>query len=316
MSPSTNWYEAQRGNIEACCRQLVAEGVLEPLSTDEEETKTWALRDLASLVEGHLHVQLDGTRLSEEERLAYERRISSDGDHPFMSPHNEYSRPFWLLADGRRAGTIAIGTMYLGTALISIMSLYVDPAERRRGIARRALEAVFRAALANGSGGIRLDTHWTWQPAVRFYASIGMWVRMWKHDLVFTWLPELPPYRVEIDAAQARFLIHQEDRWREMVTARNLGERLGWEPGDLKSLPGGVSHCIPGTFALHLALAGWPLVRSDEAWERRWDWSDSGEPEGLACKIEIFEAVFRERGFEIRTPRIPGLQYRDLDEIE
>jgi hypothetical protein len=71
-----------------------------------------------------------------------------------------------------------------------------------------------------------------------------------------------------------------------------------------------------GTFALHLALAGWPLVRSEEAWEHRYHWSDGGEPEGLAYKIEIFEAVFRERGFEIRTPRLPGLKYRDLDEIE
>ena len=30
---------------------------------------------------------------------------------------------------------------------------------------------------------------------------------------------------------------------------------------------------------------------------------------------EIFEAVDRKRGFEVCTPRIPGLQYRDLDEI-
>jgi len=43
------------------------------------------LRELASLVEGHLHVQLDVTRLSEEDRLAYERRVSSD-DRPLPSP--------------------------------------------------------------------------------------------------------------------------------------------------------------------------------------------------------------------------------------
>ena len=55
---------------------------------------------------------------------------------------------------------------------------------------------------------------------------------------------------------------------------------------------------------------------SRETWEHRHYWSDSGEPEGLAYKIEIFEAIFRERGFEIRTPRLPGLKYRDLDEIE
>ena len=316
MSPHPNWYDAQRTHIEACCRQLVAEKVIEPLSTDEEETETWTLRELASLVEGHLHIQLDGTRLSEEERLDYESRISSDGHQPYMDPHRGYTRPFWLLADGRRVGTIAIGTTYFGMALLSIMSLYVDPAERKRGIARRALEAVYRAGLANGAGGIRLDTNWTWQPAVRFYARIGMWIWMWKHNLVFTWQPELPPYRVEIDGSEARFLIFQEDQWRVMVTAQNRGERLGWEAADLKDLPIEMSHCIPGTFALHLALAGWPLVRSDEAWEHRYNWSDAGEPEGLAYKIEVFEAVFRERGFEIRAPRIPGIRYRELDEIE
>jgi len=311
MIPNTDWNQAQRSGIEACCRQLMAERVIEPLSAEESETRSWNLCELASLLEGHFHVQLDLSHLSEEERLAYERRVTFDG-RPLASPHGELRRPFWLLAEGRRAGTIAIDTMYLGLSLISISSLYVDPAERRRNVARRALEAVFRTATASGAGGIRLDTNWTWQPAVRFYARIGMWVRMWKHDLVLTWQPELPPYRVEIGKSEARFLIHQAGCWRAVVTARHLGDWLGWESDDLEGLPRGVSRCIPGTFALHLALAGWPLVRSEETWERRWHWSDAGEPEGLAYKIEIFEAVCRERGFDVRTPRIPGLQYRDL----
>ena len=85
MSTPTNRYEAQQSSLEACCRQLMAEGIIEPLSTDEGETKAWMLRELASLVEGHLHVQLDVTRLSEEDRLAYERRVSSD-DRPLPSP--------------------------------------------------------------------------------------------------------------------------------------------------------------------------------------------------------------------------------------
>jgi hypothetical protein len=41
-----------------------------------------------------------------------------------------------------------------------------------------------------------------------------------------------------------------------------------------------------------------------------------GEPEGLAYKIEIFEAIDRRHGFIVRTPRIPGLRYRDLDAID
>ena len=315
MSTSTDWHQAQRSEIEACCRQLIAERVIEPLSTDEGETRSWNLCELASLVEGHFHVQLDVGRLSEDERLAYERRVTFEGC-PLASPHGEYRRPFWLLADGRRAGTIALDKMYSGLSLVSISSLYVDPAMRRRSIARRALEAVFRGAIAAGAEGIRLDTNWTWQPAVRFYARIGMWVWMWKHDLVFTWQEDLPPYRVEIGESEGRFLIQQDGRWRTMLTARRLGDRLGWESNELEDQPIELSHCIPGTFAVHLALAGWPLVRSEETWERRWHWSDAGEPEGLAYKIEIFEAVCRQRGFDVRTPRIPGIQYRDLEEID
>ncbi len=314
MSPATDWYQKQRCQIEACCRQLVNEGVIEPLSTDEEDTRSWNLWELASLVEGHCHLQLDVARLSEDERLAQERRVTFDG-RPLASPHGEYRLPFWLLGGGRRAGTIAIATMSSGLDLISISSLYVAPEVRRRNIGRRALEAVFRAATANGAGGIRLDANWTWQPAVRFYARIGMWVWMWKHDLVFTWQPELPPYRVEIGGSEARFLIEQDGRWHTVVSAQRLGDRLGWSSENLPRQPIEMSHCVPGTFALHLALAGWPLVRSEENWERRYHWSDAGEPEGLAYKIEIFEALCRQRGFDVRTPRIPGIQYRDLEEI-
>jgi ribosomal protein S18 acetylase RimI-like enzyme len=311
---TNNWYEKQQSIIEACCRQLIAQAVIEPLSTDDGDSKDWNLRELASLVEGHFNVQLDVARLSDMERLAYERRSTYNGE-PLASPNDGYRRPFWLLDDGQRVGTIAIATMISGLDLISISSLYIDPAARRRKIANRALEAVYRAAIENGAGGIRLDSNWTWQPSVRFYARIGMWVWMWKHNLVFTWQPGLPAYRVEIEETEARFLIRQGDRWHTAVTARNLGDRLGWEQGDLENQPIEMVHCVPGTFALHLALAGWPLIRSEETWERRYDWSDAGEPEGLAYKIEIFEAVAREDGLEVRSPRIPGIQYRDLEEI-
>jgi hypothetical protein len=33
-------------------------------------------------------------------------------------------------------------------------------------------------------------------------------------------------------------------------------------------------------------------------------------------KIEIFEAIDRRHGFEVRTPRLPGLTYRDFDDID
>jgi hypothetical protein len=36
----------------------------------------------------------------------------------------------------------------------------------------------------------------------------------------------------------------------------------------------------------------------------------------LAYKIEVFEAVARRDGWVVTAPRIPGLAYRDLDDIE
>jgi len=81
------WQE-QQDLIDATCRRLVDQQVIEPLSTDEEETSRWNLRELASLIEGNFHVQLDLTGLSEFERLAYERRASWNGG-PLPSPHSE-----------------------------------------------------------------------------------------------------------------------------------------------------------------------------------------------------------------------------------
>src|SRR5262245_844300 len=103
---STDTWQAQQTLIEATCTSLVDQRVIEPLSTDEEETRRWNLWELASLIEGHFHVQLDVTGFSEIERLAYERRTSWDGG-TLYSPHGEWRHPFWLLADGQRVGTLA-----------------------------------------------------------------------------------------------------------------------------------------------------------------------------------------------------------------
>src|SRR4051794_6123237 len=69
MSAKT-WYKTQESSIEASYLQLMEEGVIEPLSRDEEESKQWNLRELASLLEGHFHEQIDISRLSDDERLA------------------------------------------------------------------------------------------------------------------------------------------------------------------------------------------------------------------------------------------------------
>ena len=60
------------------------------------------------------------------------------------------------------------------------------------------------------------------------------------------------------------------------------------------------------TFAVALAVRGFPLVRSPEA-------AGDGEPEGLARQIVRFEAWDLRAGWEVRTPRIPGLSYPSWD---
>src|SRR5262245_18227605 len=136
----------ERG-IAACCQQLTAERIVEPLA--EPESEAWNRWELASLAEGNCHVQLDVSASTDDERLAWERRAGFE-DRPLPNPHSEYRHPFWLLDGGRRAGTFAVASMYSGFDLLTISSLYVEPGSRRRGVARRALEAAYRAALANG----------------------------------------------------------------------------------------------------------------------------------------------------------------------
>jgi hypothetical protein len=61
------------------------------------------------------------------------------------------------------------------------------------------------------------------------------------------------------------------------------------------------------TLALACAVRGWPLVRSDGEWARRYRYADVGGPEGLACRIASFEAQARADGWRVATPPVPGL---------
>ncbi len=298
--------------------RLVSEGIVAPLSRDPSETRAWLDWELASLVEGTVHVELDVPSLSEEERGDRERRVTWRG-RGLRSPHGEFRRAAWLLEDGERVGTIALDSACLGS-LFSISSLYVRPTRRRRGIAGRALRSTHAAVIVHGGSGIRLAANWCWLRAVRFYVGLGMWVWNWKHSLVFAWLADLPPHRVEIEGDHARFAVLAGEEWRDLLAAERCGDRLSWRElpayGLLRDPPTEALWLAPGTFALQLALEAWPLVRSAEHWDQRHGWSDAGEPEGLAYKIEIFEAIDRQQGFDVCTPRIPGLLYPDYADID
>jgi hypothetical protein len=128
----------------------------------------------------------------------------------------------------------------------------------------------------------------------------------------------LPDYRVDISNGTARFLVCLDGGWEPWFAAEPSAERLVWHnlrtPSSNDSFDE-ASFLGPGTFALHLALEGWPIIRSTEQWDDPFRHSDCGEIEGLAGKIEVFEAVARKDGHVVRTPRIPGIPYRDLDAI-
>lgn len=300
--------------------RLVESGVLEPLSTGTEDTRRWMDCDVASLAENLVFEVVDAWSLAEGERARLEGRIARH-DFRLDSPHsNDWLTPFWLLEAGQRVGSIALSSHLMGSPFVTVSSLYVVPSRRRRGFASRALLEIRQAIARAGAFGLRVPTSWTWQAAVRFYVAQRFWVRNWKHGLVVTSSEEMPRWTIEMGEEEARFGIEGDDSGQPLLVASPVGDRLAWRElagmGALRAVHSEVAYEAPGTFALALALAGWPLVRSDEHWARRHHHCDCGDPEGLAYKIEIFEAVERKFGFTVRTPRIPGLQYRDLDAID
>ncbi len=135
------------------------------------------------------------------------------------------------------------------------MSLYVHPAARGAGVARRALDAVYEAAVTAGLNGVQLHTHWAGQSTVRWYLACSMWVMSWKHDLGLSRVKYLSRYEV--------------------------------------------THSGPG-FAL--AVEDGALVRGSDEWESAPACCDTGQPEGLARKIGVFEGTARADGWLVRTP--------------
>ena len=309
-------------------RRVVDRLVVVPLSQGDDDVRQWLGWELASLVEGHFHRILDVPSLTATERSGWEQRVldpasrnvgstptTTFGGTRLVDPRADpFRSAYWLLDRDERAGTLGIDALLFGGSSVGISSLFVRPDLRRRGVAARALGEAYDAAVSAGATGLRIATNWCWQPAVRFYARLGWWVRNWKHSLVLVKDEGLWPYRVEIEGVRARFLVHVGGTWIPMLEAENYGLRLGWTERPAAPRLGESSlhahHLAPGTFALHLALAGWPLVRSDELWAQRRRWCDLGMPEGLGYKISVFETVDRERGYDVRTPRLPGLDYR------
>jgi hypothetical protein len=305
--------------IARIARELDQSSCLRLVASDRPERELWHDHDLASMVENRLGTVVDAARLGTEERRDLLARATLDGEQP-SARDVEHHRSYWIVEGREKVGTLAIATNLLGSSTLGVSSLYVAPARRSRGRAACALDAVYAASVAAGVSGIRLSTDWSWQPAVRFYLKLGLWIWGWKRSIDFVRRHDLPRWRLMLDGERARFIVSEGNAERAVIEAWRAGDRLQWfetisaEPARNDEL----AFYAPGTFAVALAVRGFPLITSDEEWRAQLatGFSDCGGPEGLAFKIRRFEAWDRKCGWLTPAPRIPGLDYPDWDAVD
>ncbi|MFJ3792528.1 GNAT family N-acetyltransferase [Kitasatospora sp. NPDC090091] len=285
-------------SVERAQEQLAGGQLLR--AVDAREVRRFACWDLASLAEGELAEQVDPEALGPSAERELRERLGEGGRE---WPGGElYRRRYWVLdpdaPDGVPAGTVAVDNWTRGPGQLAVSSLYLRPSVRGRGLAAAALDEVYRAATTEGLPGYRLEAHWTWRHAVRYYLRRGLWVVSWKRAIGLSRMPQLPPYRVREEGG--RLVLAVADRLHGWVPLLAAGREGRWlrldETAAYRQAGGWVHGYARPTLALHLALAGLPLVRGPQWWAEAERWADIGEPEGLAHQIEHFERSARDAG--------------------
>lgn len=291
---------------------LVTGRVLVPVKRGREEQRLWADCELASFAENRLGEF--GDPFTADPR-ARERWTTACPEASLLHPRKrEYQACYWIVRQGERAGTLALGRSCFGD-FVHAYSLYLRPPYRGKGIMADTLRRVF-AELAAQDLGLRLEVDWTWQNAVRFYLRRGLWLRSWKHALAFVWRPGRPAPILSVGDDAASVAARLEGKTIVLARAQRRGDRLVTCRGDprppraLRQLMGEAR----STLALALALKGWPLIRSHDHWERS-RWGDLIHPEALASRIQLWEAWAVLQGWRVETPRIPGLDYPTWSEL-
>jgi GNAT superfamily N-acetyltransferase len=308
-------FEDDRAKLEAIVRPLVEAGVLEPVGAGDDEAQRWSDCDLCSFIENRFHQQVDPEALASDQRAAWLHRALAPGERLLDPRRSDYYAAFWILDHGIRAGTLALPTTMLGRQFLSVSSLYVLPSRRSSGVAYRTMRAVHQACLSAGFLGIRVATYWTWQAAVRRYVfRYGMWAWSFKRSLEFVWANHLPLHAITVDDHTARFAVEVDGRTLELLTASRDGDLLVWNELPAMASPELDENLVfyaRGTFAVALAVHGWPLLRAGDDLDEVAGY-DIGGPAVLARKIAIFDYLDRRSGFDVRAPRIPGLPYEAI----
>jgi GNAT superfamily N-acetyltransferase len=245
---------------------------------------------------------------------AWSARLLLPGERITDPRDSDWYQSYWLVADGARVGTVALQVWGWGWAgpHLGFASLYVLREHRRRGHARRLLAALYGAVEQVGLAALRLETDWLWQPAVRLYLASGFSVANWKHALSLERRRGEPLPRVRVTPPRMELLLEGDQA--PLISATRDGEHVLWQ--DHRTVAERQDRKTwlrwEPTLALWLAVRGWPMVRSPRTWADRLCWMDTGMPEGLADKIQRWEAYARHHGLPVRTPRIPGLAYPDF----
>src|SRR6185295_10722731 len=110
------------------------------------------------------------------------------------------------------------------------------------------------------------------------------WIYMWKRDLTFCWDPRTPAPRIAVGADTATLAVPRDGGELVLARASRRGDTLvlSQPPEELKDdkTLGGAYWQATSTLSLAVALHGFPLVRSQEHWDRCY-YADGGPPESL-----------------------------------
>lgn len=275
---------------------LAARGLVRPVTPADEAA--YLDCELAAFAENRLGDPADPRALDDARRADWSRRALAEPLAPLAA--RIHRRCYWLWADGGPVGTVSVSRPVEGLSDVYLGSFYLFPDRRGRGLAGRLFAGIRDAVLAHGYA-LRLDTCWTWPHAVRFWLSQGLWLYHWKRELTFLAVPELPPPRVEVGPRVATLAVAWEGR---AVVAQRAWRRAGRLVLRQVRAPelaldgplGFAAFSGATTLSLHLALAGWPLIRSREALQR-FGYADGGAPEALMQRIAHWEGRARRQGW-------------------
>lgn len=294
--------------VERARSQLVACGLARLATTSEADTTYFLAAEVASVLEHRRGVVLEPAALTRREVDDWRAHEPRAVENLELQPR---AGALVLLDEGVRIGTVCFDDFEGWAADAHVSSLYVAPGWRSRGVASELLDAL-HAMLAPPYGGLSLATYWTWPRAVRFYLRHGCSVRQWKHALVFLWRTPEVHWDVRFEGEVATFVWTRAGHAPRTWTARRVAGWLEWAEPSERDVDW---HDAMMTFAVVLATRGWPIARSAATLAHGVRWSDGGYPEGLAHRIERWEAQDRERGFVVDTPRLPSLPYREWSEL-